>query len=196
MLLHDPSLSPTDAVSRLEDLALQGFVGVRFNPYLWPKLLEEEQEGSSPSWAPMSQANGAGLAVYKRCGELHMPVGVMCFQGLQLHYDDILALLKASPDTILILDHFVFTSVVNEIDDGDKDQDKDNTDAILKVVGTGILSQVREDFGPVSVGHTTVHESTRNSSTALESLWGGSTHVGSDFPFVPERRKLIVQCDW
>jgi predicted TIM-barrel fold metal-dependent hydrolase len=104
MLLHDPSLSADDAVSRLEDLSLQGFVGVRFNPYLWPEL----EDGSTSRWAPMSQ--GAGLAVYKRCAELHMPVGVMCFQGLQLHHDDILSLLKASPDTVLILDHFGFTS--------------------------------------------------------------------------------------
>jgi predicted TIM-barrel fold metal-dependent hydrolase len=45
-----------------------------------------------------------------------MPVGVMCFQGLQLHYDDILALLKASPKTTLILDHFGFTSFTPEGD--------------------------------------------------------------------------------
>jgi predicted TIM-barrel fold metal-dependent hydrolase len=102
MLLHDPTLSEEDAIAHLEELAAQGFVGVRFNPYLWPKLGEKR-------WAPMSQ--GAGLAVYKRCAELKMPVGVMCFQGLPLHFEDILELLKASPDTTLIFDHFGFTSV-------------------------------------------------------------------------------------
>ena len=107
MLLHDPSLNEADAISCLEDLALKGYVGVRFNPYLWPK--------TNDGWEPMSE--GAGLAVYKRCGELHMPVGVMCFQGLQLHYDDIVALLEASPKTTMILDHFGFTSVSPE---GDK----------------------------------------------------------------------------
>jgi predicted TIM-barrel fold metal-dependent hydrolase len=110
MLLHDPSLSPDDAVSRLEDLALKGFVGVRFNPYLWPKT-------GDGSWVPMSEDGGAGLSVYRRCAELQMPVGVMCFQGLQLHYDDIIELLKSSPKTSLILDHFGFTSFSP---DGDK----------------------------------------------------------------------------
>ncbi|KAL3926018.1 MAG: hypothetical protein SGILL_000017 [Bacillariaceae sp.] len=111
MLLHDPSLSTEDAVSRLEDLALKGFVGVRFNPYLWPKT-----DGDA-GWVAMSTPGGGGEAVYKRCAELHMPVGVMCFQGLQLHYEDILQLLKTSPDTTMILDHFGFTSVTPE---GDK----------------------------------------------------------------------------
>jgi predicted TIM-barrel fold metal-dependent hydrolase len=105
MLLHDPSLSSEEAVSRVEELALQGFVGVRFNPYLWAKTGDK-------TWEPM--AAGAGLAVYQRCAELRMPVGVMCFQGLELHYDDILALLQASPDTTLVLDHFAFTSVSAE----------------------------------------------------------------------------------
>lgn len=102
MLLHDPSLPEYQAVSRLEELALNGFVGVRFNPYLWPRIGEK-------SWEPMSA--GAGLATYKRCAELKMPVGVMCFQGLKLHYDDILELLKLSPETTLVLDHFAFTSL-------------------------------------------------------------------------------------
>jgi predicted TIM-barrel fold metal-dependent hydrolase len=109
MLLHDPSQSPEDAVSKLEALVLQGFVGVRFNPYLWPTT----KEGG---WTPMSSDSGSGLAVYRRCAELHMPVGVMCFQGLQLHHDDILKLLKSSPETTLILDHFGFTSFTPEGD--------------------------------------------------------------------------------
>jgi predicted TIM-barrel fold metal-dependent hydrolase len=107
ILLHDPSLSREDAITRLEDLTLKGYVGVRFNPYLWPRVGED-------SWTPMSTPGGAGEAVYKRCAELHMPVGIMCFQGLQLHYDDILRLLKSSPSTICVLDHFGFTKFTEE----------------------------------------------------------------------------------
>ena len=107
MLLHDPSLAQEAAVARLENLALQGFVGVRFNPYLWPKT----EDGVLTK---MSNPSGAGIAVYKRCAELNMPVGVMCFQGLNLHYDDILELIEASPDTTLILDHFGFTGLDEE----------------------------------------------------------------------------------
>jgi predicted TIM-barrel fold metal-dependent hydrolase len=107
MLLHDPSLSPDEAVSRVEDLALKGFVGVRFNPYLWDKT-------PSGGWTPMSTPGGSGLAVYKRCAELKFPVGIMCFEGLQLHYEDILELIKASPNTILVLDHFGFTRLTED----------------------------------------------------------------------------------
>ena len=55
MLLHDPSLSPEEAVSRLEDLALKGFVGVRFNPYLWPKV-----DDDAGGWVPMSTPAAGG----------------------------------------------------------------------------------------------------------------------------------------
>lgn len=112
MLLLDPSLSVEQAVSTLEDLALKGFVGVRFNPYLWPK----QDDNPKAPWKPMSTPGESGLAVYKRCGELHMPVGVMCFQGLQWHYDDIIQLLESSPPTTLILDHFGFTSLTPDGD--------------------------------------------------------------------------------
>lgn len=100
MYLHDPSDS--DAVNRLEELCLQGFVGVRFNPYLWPIIGKDK-------WERMSI--GSGLEVYKRCAELKMPVGIMCFQGLSLHYDDIVELLEQSPETVCVLDHLGFTAM-------------------------------------------------------------------------------------
>jgi predicted TIM-barrel fold metal-dependent hydrolase len=123
MLLHDPSLPSDEAVARLEELALAGFVGVRFNPYLWNKVetvvvvIDDENEkvmGQEERYSPMSQ--GAGLAVYRRCGELRMPVGIMCFQGLALHYDDIIELLTQCPETVMILDHFGFAAVGNDND--------------------------------------------------------------------------------
>ena len=103
MLLFDPSVSDIDkAIAQLEQLLIRGFVGVRFNPYLFSGRMSEE--------------NGSGLAVYKKCAELNMPVGVMCFKGLGLHYDDIVHLINASPDTILVLDHFGFTRLFNDED--------------------------------------------------------------------------------
>ena len=105
MLLLDPSISDRDeAIGQLEQLLIRGFVGVRFNPYLFS--------------GEMSEKNGVGLAVYKRCAELKMPVGVMCFKGLGLHYNDILRLISESPDTTLILDHFGFTRLFNDDDSG------------------------------------------------------------------------------
>jgi predicted TIM-barrel fold metal-dependent hydrolase len=107
MMLHNPALSADEAITTLEDLTLRGFVGVRFSPYLWPKTADG-------GWTAMSTPGGSGLAVYQRCAELNMPVGVMCFQGLQLHYDDIVELLKSSPKTTMILDHFGFTRFTEE----------------------------------------------------------------------------------
>jgi predicted TIM-barrel fold metal-dependent hydrolase len=183
MLLHDPSLSTVDAVSRLEDLSLQGFVGVRFNPYLWPKVDEKES-----SWAPMSQ--GAGLAVYKRCGELHMPVGVMCFQGLQLHFDDILALLKASPDTTLILDHFAFTKLSSK----DEKDDKDNADAdavFEKLLTLAAYPQVHVKISALFRLSDDPPPYTRvlqeRFQPLLKAFGADRLMFGSDFPFVLEQ---------
>ena len=107
MLLHDPSLPSKLAVQRLEELVLlAGYVGVRFNPYLW-------SEGELMS-------SEAGLDVYKRCGELKIPVGIMCFKGLQLHIEDIQALLSKSPDTVMILDHMGFCALNDEGDEAFK----------------------------------------------------------------------------
>ena len=106
MMLFDPSVKVAeDAVKKVEQLLLQGFVGVRFNPYMFD--------------GDMSEDGSSGLAVYKKCAELKLPVGVMCFKGLGLHFDDIVALIKKSPDTTLILDHFGFTRLMlfNENDD-------------------------------------------------------------------------------
>jgi len=104
MLLHDPSLDTEYALRRLDELILKGFVGVRFNPYLW------ENNGDSNLY----MSKGTGLEVYKRCGELNIPVGIMCFKGIDLHYDDIVDLLEKSPKTTLILDHFGFTALSTE----------------------------------------------------------------------------------
>lgn len=40
-----------------------------------------------------------GLALYRKAGELAMPVGVMCFKGFGRHVKEIEALLASSPDT-------------------------------------------------------------------------------------------------
>jgi len=112
MLLHDPSLKADMAVQRLEELTLKGFVGVRFNPYLWP-----DQKCMSSKDA---DDGAAGLAVYKRCAELNMPVGIMCFKGLELHYEDIIKLIEHSPNTVCILDHFGFTGLDERGDDAFK----------------------------------------------------------------------------
>ena len=94
MALADPSMEPAAAVAALEALVGQGFTGVRFNPDLagpW--------RGSSWMVGP------TGRALYSRCGELRMPVGVMCFTGLLQSADDIETLLALSPATLAMGDY-------------------------------------------------------------------------------------------
>jgi predicted TIM-barrel fold metal-dependent hydrolase len=182
MLLHDPSLLPQDAVSTLENLALKGYVGVRFNPYLWPKTGDK-------SWTPMSSPDGSGLAVYKRCAELHMPVGVMCFQGLQLHYDDILELLKASPETTLVLDHFGFTGFT-----------PDGEAAFQKLLGLASYPQVVVKVSALfRLGDSSPYERVRQErfEPLLQVFGAERLMFGTDFPFVveqePERYEGMVK---
>lgn len=99
MMLFDPSLNPEDALQRLDELVLQGFVGVRFNPYLFDGKMSE---------------NEASLKVFKRCAELKLPIGIMCFKGIELHFDDICVLCEKCPETMVILDHFGFAAVDNQ----------------------------------------------------------------------------------
>ena len=92
MCLLDPS---TEDEGYLRNLKEKGFGSVRFNPYL-------------PEWNGAKMDSEAGLKFYKQCGELNMPVGFMCFKGLNNHIDEIKALLKASPKTKCIIDHWGF----------------------------------------------------------------------------------------
>ena len=173
MLLHDPSISSSEIVSQLEDLALKGFVGVRFNPYLWPK------KSGGDGWQAMSTQGGGGLAVYRRCAELQMPVGVMCFQGLHLHYDDIIELLKSSPKTNLILDHFGFTSFTPE---GDEAFQKLLKLAEYPQVYVKISALFRlKDSSPY------IKVKTGRFEPLLKAFGADRLMFGTDFPFVLEQ---------
>jgi predicted TIM-barrel fold metal-dependent hydrolase len=167
MLLHDPSLSAELAVERVEQLVLQGYVGVRFNPYLWP--------------TGELMSNGPGLAVYKRCGEMNVPVGVMCFKGLGLHFDDILALIENSPNTILILDHFGFCALD---DDGNKAFEQLLKLAIHPNVIIKISAMFRNTGGIDSFPYDKIKE---KRFMPLLGLFGTKRlMMGSDFPYVLE----------
>ena len=172
MLLHDASLPPDEAVMRLEDLALKGFVGVRFNPYLWP-------EGSL-----MSEKGGGGEAVFKRCGELEMPVGIMCFQGLEKHFEDICTLIESSPKSTppLILDHIGFTGL-NEV--GDKAFEQllslaRYDSVVVKISGLFRVAGPGNDPYP--------HEGIRKRRflPLLKAFGADRLMMGTDFPFVLE----------
>ena len=65
--------------------------------YSQPTSLNYDGPGENPN---ESMFNDVGRALFKRAGELKMPVGFMCFKGFDLHATDILALVKTYPDTV------------------------------------------------------------------------------------------------
>ncbi|CAJ1940444.1 unnamed protein product [Cylindrotheca closterium] len=166
MLLHDPSLSSEEAVLRLEQLALKGFVGVRFNPYLWPS--------KGDGWENMSQ--GSGLVTFRRAGELQMPVGIMCFRGLQLHLEDIIQLLETCPDTTMILDHFGFTSF-----------SEDGNAAFQELLKLAKYPQLVVKISALfRLGDSAPYEKVRKErfEPLLQAFGPNRLMFGTDFPFV------------
>ncbi len=169
MLLHDPSLPPKFALERLEQLILSGFVGVRFNPYLWVdgKLMSEDGSG--------------GLEVFKRCAELRVPVGIMCFKGLNLHIDDILALLSKSPETKIVLDHFGFCALSEE---GHRAFDLLLDLARYPNVYVKISAMFRNTGDKDSYPYVMIKE--KRFMPLLEVYGAKRLMMGSDFPYVLE----------
>lgn len=170
MLLVDPSLPPADAVQRLEELALKGFVGVRFNPYLWPK------------GHLMSEKGGCGEAVFKRCAELQMPVGIMVFKGLEHHFEDICSLIESSPETAVILDHLGFTGLNN---DGNKAFKKLLTLAKYQNVNVKISALFRV-AGPGNDPYPYEGVRAKRFVPLLQEFGADRLLAGTDFPFVLE----------
>jgi predicted TIM-barrel fold metal-dependent hydrolase len=87
MCLVDPQTP--DPVGMLDELVGRGYRGVRFNPALWPE--GELMNGE------------VGRALYKRAGELGIPVGFLASPN---NYDEIETLASVYPDTNAIVDHF------------------------------------------------------------------------------------------
>jgi predicted TIM-barrel fold metal-dependent hydrolase len=161
MMLFDPSLKPEDAVNRLEELVLKGFVGVRFNPYLFDGEMS---------------ANGSAIAVMKRCGELQIPVGIMCFKGIELHHSDIVKLCSSSPETVVILDHFGFAKV------GRDDQfhlllDLERYNTVVKISALFRVKGEDEAFPYEAVRKQRFEK-------LLQSYGAGRLLMGTDFPYV------------
>ncbi|HIF73335.1 MAG TPA: amidohydrolase [Dehalococcoidia bacterium] len=87
MCLVDPQAE--DPVGMLDELVARGYRGVRFNPALY-------REGEL--------MNGdVGRALYKRAGELGIPVGYLVSPN---HYEEIETLAAVYPETDAIIDHF------------------------------------------------------------------------------------------
>jgi predicted TIM-barrel fold metal-dependent hydrolase len=163
MMLFDPSISDAEkALERYEELVLQGFVGVRFNPYLFEGKMSD---------------NEAAVKIFKRCAELKAPVGIMCFKGIELHYDDIQTLCDLSPETPVILDHFGFASVDNQ----------DQFDKVLSLKDKNVVVKISALFRLSDPG-APKYEKVRNErfEPLLEAYGADRLMFGTDFPFVSQ----------
>jgi predicted TIM-barrel fold metal-dependent hydrolase len=163
MMLFDPSMTDAHAaLERFEELILQGFVGVRFNPYLFEGKMSD---------------NEAAVRIFKRCAELKAPVGVMCFKGIELHYDDIECLCNGSPETVVILDHFGFASVTNQ----------DQFDKVLSLKERNVVVKISALFRLGDPG-APQYESVRSDrfEPLLEAYGADRLMFGTDFPYVTQ----------
>eukprot|EP00192_Tetraselmis_astigmatica_P010935 CAMPEP_0117685128 /NCGR_PEP_ID=MMETSP0804-20121206/21550_1 /TAXON_ID=1074897 /ORGANISM="Tetraselmis astigmatica, Strain CCMP880" /LENGTH=344 /DNA_ID=CAMNT_0005496331 /DNA_START=71 /DNA_END=1105 /DNA_ORIENTATION=+ len=164
-LLADPT-EGGGGVAELERLATEeGYRAVRFNPYLWP-------EGRTMS-------DNVGCALFKRAGELGLPVGIMTFKGLLNHIDDIEKLCQAYPQTKTILDHFGFCKC--------KTPDSDEWKALLALakhpqvfVKVSAFFRVSEDPYP--------YMDARPILRRLVDTFGSERLLwGTDFPWITEQ---------
>lgn len=173
MALLDPMAGP----EYLPALKAQGFVGVRFNPALWPRAASAYPllPGTS-GLERMSDERGARL--FAQCGELGLPVGVMCFDGLHRHHDDLVNLLERHPQTRLIIDHWGFFHQAGE----------DNNEAWEALIALAAFPQV---FVKVSAAFrngapgSSLEEALRPRFHALLQAYTPARLLwGSDWPFV------------
>eukprot|EP00904_Undaria_pinnatifida_P006595 jgi/Undpi1/3065/HiC_scaffold_15.g06441.m1 len=147
-------------------VTIQGFCGVRFNPYLWA------QGGAG-------MRDETGLALYRKAGELGMPVGVMCFKGFGLHVEEIEALLRSSPETKLVVDHFGFFLQEGVVDE--KAWEQLLTLAKYPQVHVKVSAFFRVATDPYP------YPSLRPRFVALLKHFGSQRLLwGSDFPFVSD----------
>jgi len=160
MMLFDPGLDVKHAIDRLEELVLQGFVGVRFNPYLFDGKMSD---------------NPAAVKVFQRCAALKVPIGIMCFKGIELHYEDIVALCGDSPETPVILDHFGFAAVDNQ----------EQFDLLLKLANFNVAVKISALFR-LSDKFPYDKVKTERFEPLLETFGADRLMFGTDFPYVTQ----------
>lgn len=104
IFLLNPQLPIDQGKSIIYQFKEKQYVGMRINPSLFP-----DNESISDI---------RGQEYYKYCGILKIPINIMCFDGgLKRYYDNIIELIKISPQTKLVIDHCGFFLQSNEFDE-------------------------------------------------------------------------------
>ncbi|KAK2413387.1 4-sulfomuconolactone hydrolase [Trifolium repens] len=152
-------------LKQFEHLVLKdGYRAVRFNPYLWP--------------SGEKMTNEIGKAIFKRAGELNVPVGFMCMKGLDLHISEIEQLCTEFPSTVVLLDHLAFCKPPLNDEEGL---------VFSKLLNLSRFPQVYVKFSALfRVSRTKFPYLDLSPSLSQVISSFGADHViwGSDFPFV------------
>lgn len=154
-----------NGINQLERLVLEdGYRAIRFNPYLWP--------------SGQKMTNEMGKAMFRKAGELGVPVGFMCMKGLSLHISEIEELCSEFPSTIVLLDHMAFCKPpIN-------DEEKRTFSELLKL---SRFPQIYVKFSALFrlSRKTYPYEDTGELLSHVISSYGANRVMwGSDFPFV------------
>lgn len=164
--LLNPLLDLEEGKINLRYLKDNGFVGIRINPYLF----------SSDN----TLTSHKSLEWFKYASELSMPVGFMCFNGLNLHYDDIITMMDYSPETKVVIDHFGFF-----LQGGIQDNQIWNhllSFSKYKHVYVKVSALFRESLQPWP------HRDLDSKLVELVNTFGSDRLLfGTDFPFVSQR---------
>ncbi|CAK0835588.1 unnamed protein product [Prorocentrum cordatum] len=175
MFIADPSVPSEDAAAWVRATAASspGWVGIRFNPYLWPASAEG------------GMADSTGKAMFAAAGDLGLVIGFMAFKGLKLHVADIEALLQDSPKTKVIIDHWGFF-LQPATGEGDRVIDEDSWNALLQ------LSKYPQVYVKVSALFRAAADAypwpslSDRLAVLLKTYSSSRLMWGSDFPFVTD----------
>jgi len=163
MGVADPRLGATAGCAALVRLKELGFSGVRF---------------SGPLFAQVEGGLGGsiGRALFARAGELCMPVGVMAFGGVAAALPAIRALLDASTETRLIVDHFGFFRQQGEVQ-------REAIDALLQLASCPRVFVKASAFMRVSASAYPAVDLAPVLRELLDAYGAERLLWGSDFPY-------------
>jgi len=176
MFVADPTVPAEEAAAWMQHTASShpGWVGLRFNPYLWP----EDSDGG--------MADATGHAMFAEAGRLGLVVGFMTFKGLSRHVGEIEALLQKSPQTQTIIDHWGFFLQPALGFGDDRTVDESSWESLLRLskfpqlsVKISALFRVAAD-GPSFASLSWRLEKLLETFGSQRLLWG------SDFPYATE----------
>lgn len=175
VFVADPTVGADKAGEWMESLVRShpGWVGVRFNPYKWP-------EGS-----PHGMADDVGVALFRKAGELGLPVGFMPFKGLSRHIKEIEALLASSPTTKVIIDHWGFF-LQPATGFGERSVDDESWKALLTLAEKPQVYVKLSAFFRVSADKVPWVQLGDRLQVLLKSFGSSRMLWGSDFPYVAE----------